>query len=678
MPSVSLYLVEAKNEKLEFIRFYFLFRSGFIGSPPRIACKAPCEDVKCGQHAYCKADGNEAYCVCDDGWTYNPSDISAGCVDINECDAVHGPSGRCGLNAICSNTPGGFTCQCPPGFSGNAQIQCIDIDECSKPNRCGPGAQCINRAGSFECICPEGSIPDPDPSVRCITVVSCTNNNDCPGNAICDEHNRCLCPTPNIGNDCRHPCESIFCGPNSNCMIVNQDAKCLCAPGFVGSADRIGGCVDDDECKRTPSVCPEGSICINNLGSYTCQCPGGVSGDPFNGGCTRSDIVLTCDEQNPCAPEENCIVDNYLGKNVCVCRQGFIRDQVTNKCVDIDECANIDKPACGMNSLCKNLPGSYECFCPPNFFGNPYSICEECTSAECQCKAPYKFVGGNCILAGCQDGGKCPKGAECISIAGGVSYCACPKGYRTQSDGSCIDVNECLENQHFCAFGAECINRPGSYECICPPGYDGDAYHGQCSAPQRRCAADKECGTNEKCVQPGECICPPPFFLDTSDGNKCKNPCERYICGINAKCTPSDPPQCMCEVGFKGDPLQGCFDENECSTYGNPCAYGAQCVNQKGGYKCVCPNGMGGDPYKGGCILTEDVREATVGCKSNNDCADTLACVQGKCISPCKSLRCGQNAYCEPEGHAAWCRCRVGFVENENGDCVSREYSNGV
>lgn len=80
---------------------------------------------------------------------------------------------------------------------------------------------------------------------------------------------------------------------------------------------------------------------------------------------------------------------------------------------------------------------------------------------------------------------------------------------------------------------------------------------------------------------------------------------------------------------------------------------------------------MEGDPYKEGCVF-DQARQPSQ-CRSNNDCADTLACVQGTCISPCKSLLCGQNAYCEPENHAAWCRCRVGFEENESGECVSRK-----
>lgn len=45
--------------------------------------------------------------------------------DIDECDKRNGPSGRCGINAECTNTPGGFGCQCKPGFSGNAYKQCL-------------------------------------------------------------------------------------------------------------------------------------------------------------------------------------------------------------------------------------------------------------------------------------------------------------------------------------------------------------------------------------------------------------------------------------------------------------------------------------------------------------------------------------------------------------------------
>lgn len=41
---------------------------------------APCEDVKCGIHAFCKPNGQEAYCICEEGWTYNPNDLSLGCV----------------------------------------------------------------------------------------------------------------------------------------------------------------------------------------------------------------------------------------------------------------------------------------------------------------------------------------------------------------------------------------------------------------------------------------------------------------------------------------------------------------------------------------------------------------------------------------------------------------------
>lgn len=304
-----------------------------------------------------------------------------------------------------------------------------------------------------------------------------------------------------------------------------------------------------------------------------------------------------------------------------------------------------------------------------NIFMFTHFFFAECNTLECKCRAPYQIVNGNCVLAGCSDKEKCPKGAECITITGGVSYCACPKGYRQGLNDECIDINECEENgRQICGFGAICINTLGSHECQCPRGYSGDPYNGLCAPAQKRCSNDQECSANEKCVQPGECVCPPPYFTDLSDQSKCKSPCDRFPCGINSKCTPSDPPRCMCEPGYKGDPFQGCIDIDECEA--NPCAYGAHCLNKKGGYTCVCPRGMIGDPYKGGCILDQPgvVRSE---CSIDGDCADTLMCKGGTCVSPCGNLACGPNAYCEPENHAAWCRCAPGYSEGKNGECVS-------
>ncbi|KAJ8936985.1 hypothetical protein NQ314_012067 [Rhamnusium bicolor] len=449
-------------------------------------------------------------------------------------------------------------------------------------------------------------------------------------------------------------------------MLINQEAKCICSTGYSGTSS---GCIDIDECSGNP--CPSGAICKNEPGTFSCQCPGGTVGDPYRSGCIKTDNPTGCSDTNPCPTGEQCILDEYLQESVCICVQGYVRDHDTGKCRDNDECTELrDKPACGINAICKNLPGSYDCQCPPGFNGNPFLECLECNSPDCRCQPPYKLNDGNCVLASCEPDGTCPSGAECITITGGVSYCACPKGFRALPDGSCVDINECMEQQQVCGYGAECTNRPGSYECNCPLGYSGDPYNGLCSPAQKKCINDKECSQNERCVQPGECVCPPPFFTDPQDDNKCKSPCERHPCGLNSKCTPTDPPKCICEKGFQGDALQGCVDINECADV--PCAYGALCLNLKGGYKCICPKGMTGDAYKGGCILeTPGVKSE---CQSNHDCASTLSCHDGTCISPCATALCGPHAYCEPEDHVARCICNVGFAEDSEGQCVSSKY----
>lgn len=83
------------------------------------------------------------------------------------------------------------------------------------------------------------------------------------------------------------------------------------------------------------------------------------------------------------------------------------------------------------------------------------------------------------------------------------------------------DVDECVEGQP-CGYGAQCVNRAQGFQCVCPPGYGGDP-HRFCSPSQVRCVTDGDCTANEKCVQPGECVCPPPYFTDATDNNKCKS-----------------------------------------------------------------------------------------------------------------------------------------------------------
>lgn len=124
----------------------------------------------------------------------------------------------------------------------------------------------------------------------------------------------------------------------------------------------------------------------------------------------------------------------------------------------------------------------------------------------------------------------------------------------------------------------------------------------------------------------------------------------------------------MCEAGFEGDPQHGCIDVNECAN--NPCGHGAYCINTKGDHTCECPKGMIGDPYGVGCTGVPTGKNT---CSSNNDCENYLACVEGNCVNPCDNIPCGPNAYCEPDKHAAWCRCVIGFTEGRNNECVSRE-----
>lgn len=52
----------------------------------------------------------------------------------------------------------------------------------------------------------------------------------------------------------------------------------------------MSGILDIDECVRS-DACGQNAICINNPGNYTCVCPDGYRGDPYQGVSINYHIV---------------------------------------------------------------------------------------------------------------------------------------------------------------------------------------------------------------------------------------------------------------------------------------------------------------------------------------------------------------------------------------------------
>lgn len=79
----------------------------------------------------------------------------------------------------------------------------------------------------------------------------------------------------------------------------------------------------------------------------------------------------------------------------------------------------------------------------------------------------------------------------------------------------------------------------------------------------------------------------------------------------------------------------------------SPCGPNTNC--ERDGI-CTCLPEYIGDPYRG----------CRPECTMNTDCAPTKACINNKCIEPCRGT-CGQSANCDVVNHIPTCSCPVGF-----------------
>ncbi|XP_061583028.1 matrilin-4 isoform X3 [Cololabis saira] len=195
----------------------------------------------------------------------------------------------------------------------------------------------------------------------------------------------------------------------------------------------------------------------------------------------------------------------------------------------------------------------------------------------------------------------------CESSPGSYS-CLCLPGYTLNDDGkTCTAIDLCTERKHNCE--QICISSPGSFTCNCNKGYQLNEDKRTCSMIEYCSFGNHSCDHNCVNVLGGFfCTCKEGYRL-LGDGKTCqaidlcaegKHDCEQVCVSAPGVFT------CDCNKGFKlNRDKKTCTNMQMCNTVAHGCEH--QCVSTPGSFYCTCPQGQ---------LLQEDGKSCS--CKSAN------------------------------------------------------------
>lgn len=176
---------------------------------------------------------------------------------------------------------------------------------------------------------------------------------------------------------------------------------------------------------------------------------------------------------------------------------------------------------------------------------------------------------------------------------GDTHVCKCRKGYRLGKDGkSCVDVNECEEEDPCTGEGEECENIQGSFECRCKEDFVEE--NGVCVDVSICDKCEHMLCENSTGVY--KCGCRKGFKVSARDPTKCDLDCKERDCPATCDRNPDvqtvDMLQCYCLDGYIRDTRNNtpiCTDINECENK-HQCDH--KCENFFGGFTCSCNEGF--------------------------------------------------------------------------------------
>ncbi|XP_009468788.1 PREDICTED: fibulin-7-like [Nipponia nippon] len=151
-----------------------------------------------------------------------------------------------------------------------------------------------------------------------------------------------------------------------------------------------------------------------------------------------------------------------VGSQTRPCRHNRTWSGTQPFCRSIDDCSS---NPCANGGTCVDGNQGYTCLCPRGWSGP-------------SCHSPiYAYVDECQLFQSSPQTQLCLH--DCLNLPG--SYrCLCPPGYLLHADrNACEDVNECAGKQHNCTQGDLCINTFGGHHCVrpkCPPPRHNTSY----------------------------------------------------------------------------------------------------------------------------------------------------------------------------------------------------------
>ncbi|KAK1335545.1 hypothetical protein QTO34_003335 [Cnephaeus nilssonii] len=280
-------------------------------------------------------------CYCKQGFYYDGNLLE--CVDVDECL----DESNC-RNGVCENTRGGYRCACtPPAEYSPAQRQCLspeemDVDECQDPAACHPG-RCVNLPGSYRCECRPPWVPGPfgrdcqlpespaerGPEQRDVCWAQRGEDGMCAGplaGPTLTFEDCCCRQGRGWGAQCR-PCPPR--GAGSQCPTSQSESNSFwdASPLLLGKPPREEDSSeeDSDECR-----CVSGR-CVLRPGGAVCECPGGFQLDASRARCVDIDECRELNQRGLLCKSERCV--NTSGSFRCVCKPGYARIRPHGACV---------------------------------------------------------------------------------------------------------------------------------------------------------------------------------------------------------------------------------------------------------------------------------------------------------------------------------------------------------